>query len=84
MNLEEAEEKIEELNEKVEELEQSLIESQEESSGYCDEISEITEEGMDRKEQSELAEKSFYDGRNSDLTVSPLKAWLNYKIGEGL
>tara|TARA_R110000772_G_scaffold45257_1_gene103812 strand:+ start:61 stop:300 length:240 start_codon:yes stop_codon:yes gene_type:complete len=33
-------------------------------------------------ELATIAEKSFYAGRDSDLQSTPLKAWLNYKIGE--
>ena len=38
------------------------------------------------KDLSTIAEKSFYAGLEASrqLTVTPIKAWLNYKIGERL
>ena len=84
MNIEEALEKIDELNETIEELEQEVEEKTSEVEDTFENITDHYSDSLDKQGQEELAQKSFYAGRNSDLKTTQLKAWLNYKVGERL
>lgn len=82
---------IEELIDFLIERDELIVELKQEVETITDDYNETTAEtnemysdSMDKSEQEELAEKSFYAGRDSNLNSTPLKAWLNYKIGERL
>jgi len=69
---------------------EDLIELLEERDQLIDDFhDEIASDAADAKDYdraikdlSTIAEKSFYAGRDSDSNSTPIKAWLNYKIGE--
>jgi len=82
---------VEELIELLEERDESIVELNHEVEMITDdydmntaEINEMYSDSMDKQEQYELASKAFYAGRDSDFNSTPLKAWLNYKVGERL
>ena len=73
-------------NKTNEELIELLEEENQSNEDLRDEIKSISSDNNDYDvailELATIAEKSFYAGRDSDLQSTPLKAWLNYKIGE--
>ena len=73
---------LEEKDEEIQQLESKADDLECEQADFVSEIESITEYSMDKSQQEELAEKSFYAGRDSDTNSTPLKSWLNYKIGE--
>jgi len=82
--IEELIELLEEKDEEIQQLECKADDLEMEQADYVSEIESITEYSMDKHEQEELAEKSFYAGLDSNSNITPLKAWLNYKIEERL
>ena len=73
---------LEEKDEEIQQLECKADDLEMEQADYVNEIESMTECSIDKQEQEELAEKSFYAGLYSsrNLTLTPLKAWLNYKM----
>ncbi len=73
----------EELIELLEERDQSVSDLQEEIS---DSESDSRDYDAAILKLSTIAESSFYAGIESsrNITLTPIKAWLNYKIGERL
>tara|TARA_R110000823_G_scaffold314099_1_gene442499 strand:- start:216 stop:458 length:243 start_codon:yes stop_codon:yes gene_type:complete len=75
-------------NKTNEELIELLDELKQSNESLRDEIKTASSDNKDYDrailELTTTAEKSFYAGRCSNLKVTPLKAWLNYKMEERL
>lgn len=65
---------LEELNQSNEDLREEITNTASDNNDYDLAILQL----------ETIAEKSFYAGRDSNLNLTPLKAWLDHKVGERL
>ena len=71
---------LEDKQETINQLEGELEEAKEDAAESFSEMEEVVESSFDIQQQEELAEKSFYAGRESDLSLTPLRAFLIFKL----